>query len=252
MPKARTIPHRIKIPTKKSIRKHLCKDAQLNALRSGFELIPDHRRGGSKISLPDVLMSGFAVFDLKDPSLLAFDNRRIAKAGNMEQIYGVTQVACDTQMRTVLDPVDPELLRVNFRTVTAQLQRSKVLKQFAFYKGCYLLSLDGTGSYSSNKVTSDSCMVKNHSNGTKTYYKQVLGAVLVHPDNPVVIPFAPEMIIIQDGATKNDCERNASKRFLDKFRVDYPRLPVIIIEDGLSSNGPHITDIQNRWPRKKF
>ena len=82
-------------------------------------------------------------------------------------------------------------------------------------------------------------MVKNHKNGTKTYYQQVLGAVLVHPDNPVVIPLAPEMIITQDGATKNDCERNATKRYLNKFRVDYPRLPVIIIEDGLSSNGPH-------------
>jgi hypothetical protein len=246
MPKARTIPPRFKTPTKKTIRKHLCKDAQLRALRSGFELIPDHRCGVSKISLPDVLMSGFAVFDLKDPSLLAFDNRRTTNVGNMEQIYGVTQIACDTQMRTVLDPVNPELLRANFRTVTAQLQRSKALQQFTFYKGCYLLSLDGTGSYSSNKVTSDACMVKNHKNGTKTYYQQVLGAVLVHPDNPVVIPLAPEMIITQDGATKNDCERNATKRYLDKFRVDYPRLPVIIIEDGLSSNGPHIIDIHNR------
>ena len=71
MPKARTIPPRFKIPTKSTIRKHLCKDAQLSALRRGFELIPDHRCGVSKISLPDVLMSGFAVFDLKDPSLLA-------------------------------------------------------------------------------------------------------------------------------------------------------------------------------------
>ena len=137
MPKARVIPPRFKIPTKKNIRKHLCKDAQLSALRSGFELIPDHRCGVSKISLPDVLMSGFAVFDLKDPSLLAFDNRRTPNDGNMERIYGVTKIACDTQMRTVLDPVNPELLRANFRTVTAQLQRSKALQQFTFYKGCY-------------------------------------------------------------------------------------------------------------------
>ena len=52
------------------------------------------------------------------------------------------------------------------------------------------------------------------------------------------------MIIPQDGATKNDCERNAAKRFLPKFRCDFPRLPVIVIEDGLSSNGPHIRDLQ--------
>jgi hypothetical protein len=51
------------------------------------------------------------------------------------------------------------------------------------------------------------------------------------------------MIIPQDGTTKNDCERNAAKRFLPRFRADYPRLPVIVIEDGLSSNGPHILDL---------
>jgi hypothetical protein len=52
------------------------------------------------------------------------------------------------------------------------------------------------------------------------------------------------MIIPQDGATKNDCERNANKRFLPKFRDDFPRLPVIVVEDGLSSNAPHIRDLQ--------
>jgi len=245
MPKTRTRPPKIKIPTKKTIRKSLNKDAQLSILRSGFQLIPDQRSALSQISLSDVLMSGFAMFDLKDPSLLAFDNRRSNDCGNFERVYGITNIACDTQMRTVLDPVDPEHLRPCFRAVTAQLQRSKALKQFAFYQGCYLLSLDGTGFYSSSKVTSGSCMIKNHTNGTQSYYKQLLGAVLVHPDNPVVIPLAPEMIINQDGATKNDCERNGARRFLLKFRLDYPRLPVIIIEDGLSSNGPHIIDILN-------
>jgi hypothetical protein len=75
--------------------------------------------------------------------------------------------------------------------------------------------------------------------GPDSYYQQVLGAVLVHPDHREVIPLAPEMIISQDGTTKNDCERNATKRFLARFRDDYPRLPVIVIADGLSSNGPH-------------
>ncbi len=244
MPKARTVPPRFKIPTKKTIRNCLCKDAQLNMLRCGFDNIPDHRRGMTKISLTDVMMSGFAVFDLKDPSLLAFDDRRSLDAANLEQIYGITNVACDTQMRTVLDPVNPKLLRHSFRAVTAQLQRSKALQQLTFYNGCYLLSLDGTGSYSSKVVSSSACMVKNHRNGTKSYYQQVLGAALVHPNHRVVIPLAPEMIITQDGTTKNDCERNAAKRFLAEFRADYPRLPVIVIEDGLSSNGPHIMELQ--------
>ena len=59
-----------------------------------------------------------------------------------------------------------------------------------------------------------------------------------------VIPLAPEPIIKQDGAAKNDCERNAAKRFFEKLRQDHPRLPLIIIEDALSANAPHISELK--------
>ena len=49
--------------------------------------------------------------------------------------------------------------------------------------------------------------------------------------------------IKQDGTTKNDCERNAGHRLLEKIRREHPRLKLIVIEDGLSSNGPHIEEL---------
>ena len=73
----------------------------------------------------------------------------------------------------------------------------------------------------------------------------MLGAAIVHPDNPTVLPLMPEAIVKQDGDTKNDCERNAAKRFLARLRQDHPHLPFLAVEDGLSSNGPHIHDLQN-------
>lgn len=57
-------------------------------------------------------------------------------------------------------------------------------------------------------------------------------------------PFAPEPIIKQDGETKNDCERNAAKRFLAQLRQDHPDLPLIVTEDALSSNAPHIRELE--------
>jgi hypothetical protein len=72
----------------------------------------------------------------------------------------------------------------------------------------------------------------------------MLGAALVHPDKAEVIPLAPEPIVQQDGHTKNDCERNAARRFLARFRREHPHLPVIVVEDGLSANGPHIEDLR--------
>ena len=70
-----------------------------------------------------------------------------------------------------------------------------------------------------------------------------MGATLVHPDLKEVIPLAPEPIIQQDGQTKNDCERNATRRWLKQFRQEHPHLPIIVVEDALSANAPHLEDL---------
>ena len=75
----------------------------LRMVRSGFTTILDHRGGQPEISLTDALMSAFAMFSLKSPSLLAFDKERAE--GNLQAIYGIERVPCDTQMREILDPV---------------------------------------------------------------------------------------------------------------------------------------------------
>ena len=133
-----------------------------------------------------------------------------------------------------------------YREIFRVAQRSKVLESFVHMNDCYLLSLDGTGYFSSSTIHCASCLEKHHRNGEVTYQHQMFGAAIVHPDHREVIPLAPEPIIKQDGATKNDCERNAAKRFLEKLRRDHPHLKVIVIEDGLASNGPHIRALQDK------
>ena len=59
----------------------------------------------------------------------------------------------------------------------------------------------------------------------------MLGAAVVHPDHKQVIPLAPEPIIKQDGDNKNDYERNAGKRLLQKIRDEHPNLKLIVVED---------------------
>jgi hypothetical protein len=126
-----------------AMRKHLSADALFARLRAGFADIADHRPGKPEIPLPDVLMSAFAMFSLKSPSLLAFDEER--HEGNLQRVYGIGQVPCDTRMREILDPVDPESLRSLFKSVFGTLQRGKALEEMVFIEGHYLLALDGTG-----------------------------------------------------------------------------------------------------------
>lgn len=232
-------------PSQTKVRKYLSADSLFKMIREQFKQISDSRKGNTTISLCDALMSAFAMFSLKDPSLLAFDERRKEEDHNLKNIFGIEQIPCDTQMREVIDNIPDESIRPAFLANFRRLQRGKALEPMVFMEGCYLLALDGTGYFSSEKLHSKACMVKvSKKSGKTSYYIQTLGACLVHPDYKEVIPLCPEIIQKQDGATKNDCERNAAKRFLGKFRKDHPHLKVIAIEDGLSSNAPHIEDLK--------
>jgi hypothetical protein len=218
----------------------LSADNLLKRIRAGFDRIKDHRAANAVISLSDVLMSAFAMFSLKDSSLLEFDDRR-EKDDNLKRIYKIEMVPSDSQMRTVLDDVSPEAIRPLFKEALVQLQSSKVLSEMVYMGQYYLLTLDGTGYFSSTQVHCAACLEKkNRQTGQITYSHQLMGGAIVHPDFKEVFPLMPEAIIKQDGQSKNDCERNAAKRFLQQVRRDHPDLPLIITEDGLSSNAPHI------------
>ena len=224
------------------LRKALSAPGLLSTIGRHFHRVVDHRSGRPSIGLEDALMSGLAIFGLKSPSLLQFDQQRHEPevAHNLRTLYGVKRVPCDTQMREILDGVDPRSLRPAFKAVFSHLQRGKGLEPYQYLGGHYLLSVDGTGYFSSSTVHCDQCCVKNHRGGGVTYYHQLLGGVLVHPDHREVIPLAPEPITRQDGDSKNDCERNAAKRLLPAIRREHPHLKLIVVEDALAANAPHI------------
>ena len=174
-------------------RKHLSADALFHLVRSGFTTIPDPHNEDVDISLTDTLMSAFAMFSLKAPSLLAFDKERAE--GNLHTIYGSQHVPCDTYMRERLDPVSPKGLRPLFKSVFRQLQRGKALEAMRFLEGHYLVALVGTGYFSSKTIHCASCLHQVHRNGAVTYTHQMLGAAIIHPDMRAVIPLMPEPIV---------------------------------------------------------
>jgi len=226
-------------------RQDLSADGLLRTARRVLTQIPDVP--GNEIPLVDHLMSGLAVFGLKYPSLLQFERDRQETAttrANLKTLYGIERAPSDTRFRERLDALDPIHLRPLYKTLFAQLQRGKGLEGFAYLDDHYLISIDGTGYFSSQKVHCAQCAEKHHRNGTTTYFHQMLGAVLVHPEHKEVFPLAPEPILRADGAKKNDCERNAAKRLLTDLRREHPHLKLIVVEDALASNGPHIRHLQ--------
>jgi len=137
------------------VHQYLSADALFALVREAFSSLGDHRWGTPDIALSDALMSAFAMFSLKSPSLLAFDKERAED--NLHHIYGIERVPCDTSMREILDPVEPESLRPVFKQVFTHLQRRKALHEMEFVQGHYLLALDGTGYFSSKQIHCESC-----------------------------------------------------------------------------------------------
>jgi hypothetical protein len=219
----------------------------LEELNRVFKKIPEPVARQTEIPLSDCLMSGLAVFSLKYPSLLPFDQGKSEPtiAHHLRGLFGIGIVPGDTYLRERLDELSPSNRRGAFSTLIRQAQRSKVLEQFSWYEGHYLLSVDGTGYFSSHEIHGEQCGEKHHRNGRVTYYHQMLGAALVHPAHSHVLPLAPEPIIKPDGTRKNDCERNAAKRLLKQVRQEHPHLKLVVVEDGLASNGPHIQLLQS-------
>ena len=225
------------------MRAHLNADTLFALIRKDLHKVPDHRAANASIPLDDALMSAFAMFSLKDPSLLAFDDRRLEQPESLHGVYGVGLIPSDTQMRTILDEVMPTHLRKPFRSVFHQLQRGKVLPNMTCLGGYLLLAIDGTGIHSSENIGADYCLTKERRNGTIEYHLQMVTGAFVSPDCKEVLPLCPELIRRQDGSSKNDCERNATRRFIADFRREHPHLKVIVTEDGLSANAPHIKDL---------
>jgi len=226
-------------------RKYFTQDYLIHKVKTVIEsnLVKEVDNPKKVIKIRDSVMSGLAMFTFKYPSLLEFDKLRstdVTKRLNIEKLFTITNLPCDTHMRTILDEVSPKIISSSFKALFVILQRANILNQYLFLDKYYLISADGTGYFSSSKVNCSQCLVKEHKDGSKTYHHQMLSAAIVHPDQKVVFPLSPEPIMKTDGSTKNDCERNAFKRWIKDFRREHPHLNTVILADGLSSNAPFV------------
>jgi hypothetical protein len=194
----------------------------------------------------DCCLSGFAMMYFQDPSMLEFQTRlqEQRNTNNLKTLFNVRSIPKATQLRDVIDIIPSESFDPVFSDFFRSLQRSRQLEKFQFIDNMYLMPIDGTQYFSSKTISCPSCLIKNHRNGDTTYSHQVLGVSIVHPDLRQVIPLAPEPIQNIDGTAKQDCERNAGKRLMQKIRTTHPKLNIIITGDGLFSNQPFLDELK--------
>ncbi len=229
------------------LKKHLSFNALREALSHRFNQIDDSRQN-AKVDYPlhDCLMSGFAMMFFQDPSLLAFQQRiqDSIERNNLSTVFNVGTIPKDTQMREILDPIESQAIAPVFSDFLLRLQRGKQLARYRFTDEMYLISMDGSQYFSSEKINCPNCLVTESKNGKPRYHHQILQAAIVDPYIRQVLPLAPEQISNQDGAEKQDCEINAGKRCIKKIRKAHPKLKIIITADSLFSKQPFIDELK--------
>ena len=151
----------------------------------------------------------------------------------------------DTQIRNILDEVEPGQFGSMFNESLLEAEEMRVLDDFRVLDGGVLAAIDGLWYHSSESISCEHCLHKTTTNKktneeVTTYYHTILAATIVRPGKTEVLPMMGEFIRNEDGEEKSnhrfaDCERNAAKRWLTAHADEYRWLKPTLLGDDLFS-----------------
>jgi hypothetical protein len=215
--------------------------AGLRAACSGFSDPRKGRRGN--IAMADFGLSAFALFFMQSASFLAFQ-RALEKGhgrSNCQTLFGIEKIPSDNYIRDMLDAADPVLLQPCFERMEQMLAAPPLRQAFGRLGDRILIAWDGTEYFCSQKLGCPHCLTRKRANGMIESYHTLLAATAVAPGHSRVVPLFPEFIAPQDGAEKQDCERNAVKRWHAKHAERLRRSRPVYLGDDLFACQPIVT-----------
>jgi Transposase DDE domain len=207
----------------------------LAGLRAVCQKYPDDRRGKVEYSMVDIGLSAFSMFFMQHESFLSFQRRMEESHGasNCPPLFGIKAIPSDNHIRTLLDHVSPDSFQPCFDQALAEIGQQDGLKPFEQLGGRVVIALDGVEYFCSQKLGCKQCSTRKRSNGKTDNFHSMLSATIVAPGHNMVLPLMPEFITPQDGAEKQDCERNGAKRWLDAHAERMAGLRPIYLGDAL-------------------
>ena len=239
--------------------KSLTLETVIGKLSGAFRKITDSRVVARvKYSLHDTLLSGFAMMFFQHPSLLQFQRQMEKKRGrcNLNTIFGVKAVPSDTQMREILDGASPEPLRRLLPELFESVRRAGWANQYKTnlpsgkdQGDYYTMPLDGVEYFHSTKIECPGCLKKTDKNGQTHYSHSIVGATLVKAGSHKIFPIDAEEVRNPDGKDKQDCELNAGKRLIERFRSEHPQMQVIVGGDDLYAHEPFVKLLEEKGLR---
>jgi len=218
--------------------------AELKGVCAG---LPDKRTGPRRdddYAMADIGLSAFSILFMGSPSFRAHQ-RALAEGhgrSNCETLFGMSAIPSDNYVRLMLDGAAAAAFDgLFFKAIEA----AGPLTPFQCLNGRVLIALDGTEHFCSRKIKCRQCSRRRRSDGGTEYFHTFLGASLVAPGHKQVLPLPPEFIVPRDGAEKQDCERNAAKRWLARHSAAVGHLRPVYLGDDLFACQPIVAAIQD-------
>ena len=218
--------------------------AELSGVCAG---LPDKRKGpggDDDYTMADIGLSAFSIFFMGSPSFLAHQRALTEGHGrsNCETLFGMSAIPSDNYVRLMLDGAAAAAFDALFFKA---IEAAGPLTPFQCLNRRVLIALDGTEHFCSRKIKWRQCSTRRRSDGGTEYFHTFLGATLVAPGHKQVLPLPPEFIVPRDGAEKQDCERNAAKRWLARHSAAVGHLRPVYLGDDLFACQPIIAAIQD-------
>ena len=213
----------------------------LERLRECFAQMPDRRLGSNRqYAMRDIGMAALSVFFMQSPSFLAHQRTLVERRGrsNAHTLFGLDRIPCDNQIRQLLDGVPPEHFDDLFHDIVEDLRTHDGLEPMRRLDGRVLIALDGTQYFRSRKLRCPNCSTRKRNDGATEYFHQMLGATLVAPGHAQTLPLPPTFVRPQDGVGKQDCERQAVKRWLRRHGPRCAELRPVYLGDDLYACQP--------------
>ena len=157
----------------------------IQRIGAAFSVWPDTRgkSNNPRYEMADAALSAFSIFFTPSPSFFDSPVRMQKQQGknNAASLFGVHEISSDNPIRNWLDPVPPETLFPLVATISDELYREGYLDRFRSINGPFLIPLDGTDFFSSEKISCPCCTQSKQKNGKTLNRPIAVTPVLVSP-----------------------------------------------------------------------
>lgn len=157
---------------------------------------------------------------------------------NIKRFFGVKVADMDT-VDKYLRWLENDRLEDIKQNMFREIVKSKKFQKFKFQNKYFMLAIDGSGMQSFDYEPYPGCPFKKYKNGKKVWTTYVLEAKIVSSTG-FSISLASEWVVNPTNKKfdKQDCEFEAFKRLSAKLKKAFPRLPLLLLLDGLYPKDP--------------